>query len=102
MENNILTIWLWNQEVGRIYLDEPSRRSVFAYLPDFLRDNIDIAPLLASIHSPLAQQPIVGSREKYIRGFLRFWQILCLIIGGISSWLQILPQKRHKEDVCNS
>lgn len=72
MENNLLAIWLWNREVGRLYWDESLRRSVFAYNPDFLRGNLDIAPLVASIHSPAALKPILGSKEKLYQGLPPF------------------------------
>ncbi len=72
MENNILTVWLWGNEVGRIYWDKKERRSVFAYSPDFLRCNIDISPLSFSIHSPKAQRPIWGNREKLYQGLPPF------------------------------
>lgn len=72
MENNIVAIWLWNREVGRIYWDDASGRAVFAYNPAFLHDGIDIAPLTASIHSPAAQKPILGDRDKLYQGLPPF------------------------------
>lgn len=72
MENNLLAIWLWNREVGRLYWDESLSRSVFAYNPDFLRGTLDIAPLVASIHSPAALKPILGSKEKLYQGLPPF------------------------------
>lgn len=72
MENNILTVWLWGNEVGRIYWETKTRRSVFAYSPDFLRGNIDIAPLDASIYSPAAQLPIRGNMFKLYQGLPPF------------------------------
>lgn len=72
MENNIVAIWLWNREVGRIYWDDASRRAVFAYNPAFLRDGVDIAPLTASIRSFAAQKPILGDRDKLYQGLPPF------------------------------
>lgn len=72
MENNIVAIWLWNREVGRIYWDDASHRAVFAYNPAFLRDGIDIAPLTASIRSMAAQKPIFGDRDKLYQGLPPF------------------------------
>lgn len=72
MENNIVAIWLWNREVGRIYWDDASGRAVFAYNPAFLHDGIDIAPLTASIHSPATQKPILGDRDKLYQGLPPF------------------------------
>ena len=72
MENNIVAIWLWNREVGRIYWDDASHRAVFAYNPAFLRDGTDIAPLTASIRSMAAQKPILGDRDKLYQGLPPF------------------------------
>lgn len=72
MENNIVAIWLWNREVGRIYWDDASGRAVFAYNPAFLHDGIDIAPLTASIHSLATQKPILGDRDKLYQGLPPF------------------------------
>ena len=72
MENNVVAIWLWGSEVGRIYWDDSLHRSVFAYSDDFRRGGVDISPLSASIRSVAAQQPIVGSREKLYQGLPPF------------------------------
>lgn len=72
MENNLLAIWLWNREVGRLYWDDSLSRAVFAYSPTFLRGNLDIAPLVASIHSPAALKPLLGSKDKLYQGLPPF------------------------------
>ncbi len=72
MENDVLSIRLWKQEVGRIYWDAHLRRAVFAYNESFRRGNIDIAPLSASIYSVAAQKPILGSTEKLYQGLPPF------------------------------
>ena len=60
MQNNIVRVVLWNQEVGSLYWDDRRKRSVFTYHPDFLKDGIDIAPLSASIKNPRNRLPIYG------------------------------------------
>lgn len=85
MENNIVAIWLWNREVGRIYWDDASGRAVFAYNPAFLHDGIDIAPLTASIHSLATQKPILGDRDKLYQGLPPFLADSCLTSGVILS-----------------
>ena len=72
MENDVLSIRLWKQEVGRIYWDAHLHRAVFAYNESFRRGNIDIAPLSASIYSVAAQKPILGSTEKLYQGLPPF------------------------------
>ena len=72
MENNLLAIWLWNREVGRLYWDDSLSRAVSAYSPTFLRGNLDIAPLVASIHSPAALKPLLGSKDKLYQGLPPF------------------------------
>ena len=70
MENNILTVRLWQQEVGRIYWDQRQRRAVFAYHPDFVAAGVDIAPLTASIHNK--STAVLGSRDKLYKGLPPF------------------------------
>ena len=60
MQNNIVRIMLWGQEVGSLYWDDRRKRSVFTYHPDFLKGGLDIAPLSASIKEPRNRLPIYG------------------------------------------
>ena len=60
MQNNIVKIMLWGQEVGSIFWDERRKRSVFSYHPDFVKGDLDIAPLSASIRNPRNRLPIYG------------------------------------------
>lgn len=57
---------LWGQEVGSIFWDERRKRSVFSYHPDFVRGNLDIAPLSASIKNPRNRLPIYGMANDEI------------------------------------
>ncbi len=60
MENNIVRVMLWGQEVGSLYWDARRKRSVFSYHPAFLKGGLDIAPLSASIKEPRNRLPIYG------------------------------------------
>ena len=73
MENNIVSVLLWGEEVGKIYWDTRGKRAVFSYNPDFIRKGIDVAPLTASINGAAAKGfPIVGNREKLYQGLPPF------------------------------
>ena len=73
MENNIVSVMLWGEEVGKIYWDTRSKRAVFSYNPDFIRKGIDVAPLTAPINGAAAKGfPVVGSREKLYQGLPPF------------------------------
>lgn len=51
-------------EIGRLAWHESRHISYFIYNFDFLRSNIDIAPLTASIHHPLSNRAIFGDEER--------------------------------------
>lgn len=70
MENNVLIVRIWEQEAGRIYWDKQQKRAVFAYHPDFIAANVDIAPLTASIHSKNAI--VSGNKDKLYKGLPLF------------------------------
>lgn len=59
-----LKIFLWGMEIGRLAWHEGRRLSYFTYNPEFLRGNLDIAPLTASIHHPLSTRAIFGETER--------------------------------------
>lgn len=59
MENNIKII-IWGEEVGRLSWDSRRRRSVFEYSKEFLKGDLDIAPLTASIKTPRSRLPFYG------------------------------------------
>ena len=60
----ILKIFLWGMEIGRLAWHEGRHLSYFNYNPEFLRGNLDIAPLTASIHHPLSTRAIFGETER--------------------------------------
>lgn len=60
----VLKIFLWGKEIGRLAWHEGRYLSYFTYNPEFLRGNLDVAPLTASIHSPLSTRAIFGETER--------------------------------------
>lgn len=60
----VLKIFLWGKEIGRLAWDERRRLSYFMYNPEFLRGSLDIAPLTASIRHPLSTRAIFGETER--------------------------------------
>ena len=60
----VLKIFLWGMEIGRLAWHEGRHLSYFNYNPEFLRGNLDIAPLAASIHHPLSTRAIFGEMER--------------------------------------
>jgi len=65
MESN-LKVTIWGREVGRLTWDTRRKRSIFEYNPDFLRGNIDIAPLTASIRNPRFKLPFYGEANDNV------------------------------------
>lgn len=59
-----LKVFLWGKEVGRLVWHESRRLAYFNYNPEFLKGNLDIAPLVAPIHHPLSSRAIFGETER--------------------------------------
>lgn len=59
-----IKVFLWGEEVGRLAWHEPRKVAYFNYNPEFLRGNLDIAPLAASIHTPMSTRAIFGETER--------------------------------------
>jgi serine/threonine-protein kinase HipA len=70
METNVVKVKLWGMDVGYLSWDKTARSAVFEYEPLFLEQNLDIAPLTMSIHSPRSrkQMPWTGEKEKLYQG----------------------------------
>ena len=66
MENNVVKIVIWGQEVGSLFWDSRRKRSVFSYHPDFVKGDLDIAPLSASIRNPRNRLPLYGQSNDEI------------------------------------
>ena len=56
MDNNI-KVTIWGKEVGRLTWDASRKRSIFEYAPNFLKGELDIAPLTASIYAAETDSP---------------------------------------------
>ena len=73
MENNVVSVRLWGDEVGRLYWDERGKRAVFNYSPEFIKKGLDIAPLAASIKGMAGKgAPVLGNKEKLFQGLPPF------------------------------
>lgn len=74
MENNVLRVIIWGMEVGQLYWHEKQRRAYFTYSQDFLSKGLDIAPLTASIYSPISQRGLnhAGNTDKMYCGLPEF------------------------------
>ena len=62
--NRTLKVMLWGKEIGRLAWHENRHLSYFLYNPEFLKGDLDIAPLAASIHHPLSSRAIFGETER--------------------------------------
>ena len=63
MDNNI-KVTIWGKEVGRLTWDASRKRSIFEYAPNFLKGELDIAPLTASIHDRRSRLPFYGETNN--------------------------------------
>ena len=71
MENNIVSVRLWDKEVGRLYWSNAHGCAVFSYNPTFIVRGLDIAPLTHSIKDG-ANRPFFGNKEKLYEGLPEF------------------------------
>ena len=60
----VLKVFLWGQEIGRLAWHEARKTTFFVYNPEFLKGTLDVAPLAASIHNPLSTRAIFGEAER--------------------------------------
>lgn len=60
----VLKVFLWGQEIGRLAWHDTRKTTFFVYNPEFLKGTLDIAPLAASIHNPLSTRAIFGEAER--------------------------------------
>lgn len=60
----VLKVFLWGQEIGRLAWHAARKTTFFVYNPEFLKGTLDVAPLAASIHHPLSQRAIFGEAER--------------------------------------
>lgn len=62
--SEILKVFLWGEEIGRLAWHDARKTSFFMYNPKFLKGTLDIAPLAASIHNPASSRAIFGETER--------------------------------------
>ena len=60
----VLKVFLWGQEIGRLAWHDARKTTFFMYNPEFLKGTLDVAPLAASIHNPLSSRAIFGEAER--------------------------------------
>ena len=93
MENNIISVMLWGEEVGKLYWDERSKKAVFNYHPNFIKKGLEIAPLTASVKGRAERgMPYSEKKRRFIKASRRFWQILYLTDGETWSLTNGLPR----------
>lgn len=71
MENNIISVHLWDEEVGRLYWSDAHKCAVFSYNPSFVSHGLDIAPLTHSIKDA-ADRPFFGNKDRLYDGLPEF------------------------------
>lgn len=59
-----LKVMLWGNEIGRLAWHESRKLAYFNYNPEFIRENLDVAPLVASIRNPISTRAIFGETER--------------------------------------
>ena len=64
--NNNVKVTIWGKEVGRLTWDSRRKRSIFEYAPSFLKGELDIAPLTASIYDRKSRLPFYGEANNDI------------------------------------
>lgn len=73
MQNNIVKVMLWGDEVGQLYWDDRSNCAIFNYNPVFVKKGLDIAPLKASIKGPAGKgMPVTGNKDSLYKGLPEF------------------------------
>ena len=60
----VLKVFLWGQEIGRLAWHDARKTSFFMYNPEFLKETLDVAPLAASIHNSLSIRAIFGEADR--------------------------------------
>lgn len=74
MRNNVVSVSLWDQEIGKLYWDERRRVAVFQFAPDYAGQGIDVAPLTYPLTANAVRRglPIDGIRERAYLGLPSF------------------------------
>lgn len=64
MKNTIITVKLWGLEVGKLLWDDRKSNSIFEFNREFLKQNLNVAPLIHSITDVASLRPIWGTKER--------------------------------------
>ncbi len=72
MNRTVLKVMLWDREIGRLLWDTARRTTYFVYNPQMIGGKIDVAPLVASVSSPLARLPIYANEERIYQNLPSF------------------------------
>lgn len=71
MESNIVSVRLWDKEVGRLYWSTERKCAVFSYNPAFVAEGLDIAPLTHSLQYA-TNRPFFGNKDSLYEGLPEF------------------------------
>lgn len=74
MKNNLVSVRLWDSEVGKLYWDERRRVSVFQFAPAFVTAGVDLSPIECPLRSSVVsrQLPIDGINDRAYQGLPAF------------------------------
>lgn len=67
-----LKIILWGEEIGRLVWDSRTHNTYFTYHPDFLKKELDIAPLTAPKAGAKGHMPFWGDKDRKYRSLPPF------------------------------
>lgn len=74
MKNNLVSVNLWGQEVGKLYWSEHRGVSVFQFSPAFVDTGIDLSPIECPLSTVrlASQLPINGVKDRMYHGLPAF------------------------------
>ena len=62
--SQVIKVILWGKEIGRLAWHDARKTSFFMFNPEYLKGSLDVAPLVASVNSPLSLRAIFGEAER--------------------------------------
>lgn len=71
MENNVVSVRLWGEEIGMLYWSYERKCAVFSYSPAFIASGLDIAPLTHSLKHA-TPRPFCGNKAPLYEGLPEF------------------------------
>ena len=74
MKNNLVSVCLWGNEVGKLYWDERRRVAVFQFDTAFVEAGIDLSPIECPISSLAVSRrlPVDGIKDRMYQGLPAF------------------------------